>query len=172
MTVKVTQLGRFYEDFEIGDVYRHPLGRTVTDTDNVWFTLLTQNTNPTHFDHKYAAQSEFRKPLVNSAFTIALVLGQTVVDTSQHAFANLGMDELRLTHPVYVGDTLYAESQVLAKRESASRPHGGIVTIKSRGLNQHGVTVVHWKRSFFVYKRGADGARSPFPEPDRPIEDI
>jgi itaconyl-CoA hydratase len=170
VTVQETTLGRFFEDFEIGDVYRHPLGRTITDADNVWFTLLTMNTNPNHFDYQYASQSEFGKPLVNSSLTVAIVLGQTVIDTSQQAFANLGWDEIRLTHPVFVGDTLYAESLVLDKRESKSRPHGGIVTVKSRGLNQDGKQVVSWKRTFFVYKRGAEGARSPFPHPESPIE--
>lgn len=172
MGVKDTTLGRFYEDLEVDDVYRHPLGRTITDADNVWFTLLTMNTNPNHFDYKYAAQSEFGKPLVNSGFTVALVLGMSVIDTSQHAFANLAWDEIRLTHPVFVGDTIYAESLVLEKRESNSRPHGGIVTIRTRGLNQDGKQVVSWKRTFFVYKRGADGARTSFPEPEIGIEEI
>jgi itaconyl-CoA hydratase len=161
-------LGRFFEDFELGQVFRHPLGRTITETDNVWFTLLTMNTNPTHFDHRYAEQSEFGRPLVNSALTVAIVVGQTVIDTSQNAFANLGWDEIRLTAPVFVGDTLYAQSKVLELRESESRPHGGIVKVQSRGLNQNGVEVVSWKRTFFVYKRDAEGARSPFPEPLEP----
>ena len=168
MVTHVAPLGRFYEDFEVGDVYRHPLGRTITETDNIWFTLLTMNTNSVHFDARYAAQSEFGKPLVASTLTVAIVAGQSVIDTSQLAFANLGWDEIRLTHPVFVGDTLYAESQVLELRESQSRPHGGIVTIRTRGLNQDGVQVVAWKRTFFVYRRGADGARSPFPEPREP----
>jgi itaconyl-CoA hydratase len=161
-------IGRWYEDFEVGDHFRHPLGRTITDTDNVWFTLLTMNTNPVHFDHNYAAQSEFGKPLVNSTLTVAIVAGQSVLDTSQRAFANLGWDEIRLTHPVFVGDTLYAESQVLSTRESASRPEGGIVEVRTRGLNQDGVQVVTWRRTFFVYKRGASGGRSPFPDPVDP----
>lgn len=165
MTLHDRPLGRFYEDFEVGDVYRHPLGRTISETDNTWFTLLTMNTNPMHFDRKYAAGSEFGRMLVNSTLTVAIVAGQSVIDTSQLAFANLGWDEIRLTHPVFVGDTLYAESQVLELRESESRPHGGIVTIRTRGLNQDGDQVVTWKRTFFVYRRGADAARSPFPEP-------
>lgn len=162
------EFGRFYEDFEVGQLFRHPLGRTITDADNVWFSLLTMNTNPMHVDYRYAAQSEFGRPLVNSAFTVALVVGQSVIDTSQNAFANLGWDEIRLSAPVFVGDTLYAESRVLELRDSRSRPHGGIVTVQSRGLNQDGVEVVSWKRTFFVYKRGAKGARSPFPEPVDP----
>ena len=164
MAVKETTLGRFYEDFEVGDVYRHPLGRTITDADNVWFTLLTMNTNPNHFDYVYAEKSEFGKPLVNSGLTVAIVLGQSVIDTSQQAFANLGWDKIRLPNPLFVGDTLYAESLVLKKRESNSRPHAGIVKIKTRGLNQHGDDIVTWERTFFVYKRGAEAAASPFPE--------
>ncbi|HSJ28875.1 MAG TPA: MaoC family dehydratase, partial [Acidimicrobiia bacterium] len=143
-------------------------GRTITETDNTWFTLLTMNTNPVHFDANYARGSEFGRLLVNSALTVAIVVGQGVIDTSQHAFANLGWDEIRLTAPVFVGDTLYAESQVLELRESRSRPYGGIVTVRSRGLNQDGVQVVSWKRTFFVYKRDAAEARDPFPQPVEP----
>ena len=161
-------LGRFFEDFTVGDVYRHPLGRTITDADNVWFTLLTMNTNPTHFDYHFAQQSEFGKPLVNSGLTVAMVLGQSVIDTSQQAFANLGWDNIRLTHPVFVGDTLYAESKVLATRESKSRPHAGIVTVRTRGLNQDGDVVLSYERSFFVYRRGAEQARSSFPDAKEP----
>jgi itaconyl-CoA hydratase len=170
MAVYQTVLGRFYEDFEEGDVYRHPLGRTVTETDNIWFTLLTMNTNPNHFDYRYAAQSEFGKPLVNSGLTVAIVLGLSVIDTSQQAFANLGWTDIEVPNPVFPGDTLYAESMVLAKQDSNSRPHGGIVTIKTRGLNQHGNVVVRWKRTFFVYRRGAADAESCFPEPESPID--
>ena len=168
MTLHDAPLGRHFEDFVVGDVYRHPLGRTITETDNIWFTLLTMNTNPMHFDKRYAEQSEFGQALVASTLTVAIVAGQSVIDTSQMAFANLGWDEIRLTHPVFVGDTLYAESQVLELRDSQSRPHGGIVTIRTRGLNQDGVQVVSWKRTFFVYRMGAEGAKSPFPEPEQP----
>lgn len=168
MTVYDAPLGRHFEDFVVGDVYRHPLGRTITAADNVWFTLLTMNTNPMHFDERYAARSEFGRPLVSSTLTVAIVSGISVIDTSQLAFANLGWDEIRLSHPVFVGDTLYAESRVLECRASASRPHGGIVTVETRGLNQDGVQVVGWRRMFFVYRRGAEGARSPFPEPVTP----
>lgn len=168
MTVHKTPLGRFYEDFEVGDVYRHPLGRTITEADNIWFTLLTMNTNPMHFDERYASRSEFGRPLVNSTLTVAIVSGQSVIDTSQLAFANLGWDEIRLTHPVFVGDTLYSESEVLELRESESRPHGGIVTIRTRGFNQDGEEVVRWKRTFFVYRRGTEEAEIPLPEPKSP----
>jgi len=146
--------GRFFEDFEVGDVYAHRLGRTVTQTDNIWFTLLTQNTAPLHFDVHYASQTEFKKPLVNSAFTIALVTGQTVADISQNVFANLGWDEVRLPNPVFEGDTLYSQSEVLDKRESKSRPNVGIVTVKTAGFNQDGIIVITFRRSVMVYKRG------------------
>lgn len=130
--------GRFYEDFEVGDIYRHPLGRTVTTTDNLWFTLLTQNTAPVHVDQQYASQTEFGKPLVNSTFTLALVTGQSVTDISQNVLANLSWDEVRLPNPVFEGDTNYSQSEVLDKRESASRPNAWIVTVKTTGYNQKG----------------------------------
>lgn len=145
--------GRVYEDFEVGDVYRHALGRTVTTADNVWFTALTMNANPIHLDHAYAARTEWKRPLVNSCLTLALVTGLSVSDISQNAI-NLGWEEVRLLHPVYEGDTLYAESEVLAKRESRSRPHMGIVWVKTRGFNQEGVVVIEFKRTIMVYRRG------------------
>src|SRR5215469_18688267 len=146
--------GRFYEDFEVGDIYQHPLGRTVITTDNLWFTLLTQNTAPIHVDHQYASQTEFGKPLVDSTFTLALVTGQSVSDISQNVLANLGWDEVRLPAPVFEGDTIYSQSEVLEKRESRSRPNVGIVTVKTTGYNQDGTTVVTFRRSLMVYKRG------------------
>jgi itaconyl-CoA hydratase len=152
--------GRFYEDFNVGDVYQHPLGRTVTTTDNIWFTLLTQNTAPIHFDHHYAAQTEFGKPLVNSALTLALVTGQSVTDVSQNVFANLGWDEVRLPHPVFEGDTIYSQTEVLEKRESKSRPTVGIVTVKTTGYKGDGKAVLTFKRTLLVYKRG-HGPRIP-----------
>ena len=154
MALRESWRGRFFEDFEVGDVYPHRLGRTVTQTDNIWFTLLTQNTAPLHFDVHYASQTEFKKPLVNSAFTIALVTGQTVADISQNVFANLGWDEVRLPNPVFEGDTLYSQSEVLDKRESKSRPNVGIVTVKTAGFNQDGIIVITFRRSVMVYKRG------------------
>jgi itaconyl-CoA hydratase len=154
MAVKESWRGRFFEDFEVGDVYEHPLGRTVTTTDNVWFTLLSQNTAPVHFDHNYAAQTEFGKPLVDSTFTLALVTGQSVTDISQNVFANLGWDEVRLPAPVFEGDTIYSQSEVLEKRESRSRPNVGIVTVETTGYNQDGRTVITFKRTIMVYRRG------------------
>lgn len=156
--------GRFFEDFEVGDVYKHPLGRTVTTTDNIWFTLLTQNTAPVHFDHHYASQTEFGKPLVDSTFTVALVTGQSVSDISQNVFANLGWDEVRLPAPVFEGDTIYSESRVLEKRGSKSRPSVGIVTVETIGYNENGTVVVSFRRTIMVYKRGHSPGMSR-PEP-------
>jgi acyl dehydratase len=154
MTIKQGWTGRVYEDFEVGDIYQHPLGRTVLAADNIWFTLLTQNTNPIHFDHAYAAKTEFGKPLVNSAFTLALVTGQSVMDISQNVMANLGWDEVRLPHPLFEGDTVYSRSEVLEKRESKSRPNVGIVSVKTTGFTQKGTVIIEFKRTFMVYKRG------------------
>jgi itaconyl-CoA hydratase len=163
MRVKEGWRGRFFEDFEVGDVYRHALGKTVTTTDNMWFTLLTQNTAPIHFDHHYAKQTEFGRPLVDSTFTVALVTGQSVADVSQNVFANLGWDEVRLPNPVFEGDTIYSQSEVLEKRESRSRPEVGIVTVRTTGYNQDGVVVVTFKRTILVYKEGC-GPEVPRPD--------
>jgi itaconyl-CoA hydratase len=154
MTVKLGWRGRFLEDFEVGDVYEHPLGRTVSQTDNAWFTLLTQNTAALHFDHHYASQTEFGRPLVNSAFTIALVTGQSVSDISQNVMANLGWDEVRLPNPLFEGDTVYSSSEVIDARESRSRPNAGIVTVRTTGFNQEGTPVITFRRSVMVYRRG------------------
>src|SRR5947209_7897542 len=151
MTMKQGWTGRVYEDFEVGDIYQHPLGRTIVAADNIWFTLLTQNTNPVHFDHAYASKTEFGKPLVNSAFTIALVTGQSVTDISQNAMANLGWDEVRLPNPLFEGDTLYSRSEVLEKRESKSRPTVGIVRVKTIGFTQEGTVVIEFKRMVIDY---------------------
>ncbi len=153
MTKKESWTGRVYEDFEVGELYQHGLGRTVTQTDNIWFTLLTVNPNPIHFDAHYAAQTTFKKPLVDSTFTLALVTGLSVSDISQNGI-NLGWDEVRLPAPVYEGDTIYAQSEVLTMRESKSRPERGIVTVKTVGFNQDGVVVLTFKRTIMVYKRG------------------
>ncbi|MEO0462921.1 MAG: MaoC family dehydratase [Pseudomonadota bacterium] len=149
--------GRYFEDFVEGHVYEHRPGRTITDADNVWFTLLTMNTHPAHFDYELSKDTEFGKPLVVSPFTIALMTGMSVSDTSGKAIANLGWDEVRMTKPLFVGDTLYCESEVLEKRESKSRPEQGIVTFKTIAKNQHGDTVSHYKRTVLVWKRGFGG---------------
>jgi len=153
LSVKEGWNGRFYEDFEVGDIYPHPLGRTVTKTDNIYMTLLTQNTNPVHFDDYYSEQTEFGKPLVDSTFTLALVTGQSVTDLSQNAMANLGWDEVRLPNPVFEGDTIYSYSEVLDKRESKSRPNVGIVKVKTNGYNQRGEIIMTYKRTFMIYKK-------------------
>jgi itaconyl-CoA hydratase len=168
MALKEGWRGRFFEDFEVGDVYRHPLGRTVTTTDNIWFTLLTQNTAPIHFDHHYASQTEFRKPLVDSTFTVALVTGQSVTDISQNVMANLGWDEVRLPAPVFEGDTIYSQSEVLEKRPSGSRPNVGIVTVRTTGYKADGTVVITFKRTIMVYKQGhAPQPVYPTPEENR-----
>lgn len=147
-------LGRYFEDFEIGHIYEHRPGRTITQTDNSWFTMLTMNTHPLHFDLEYAKHTEFGKPLVNSAFTLAVVTGMTVSDTSQKAIANLGWSDIKLTAPVFAGDTIYAESEILEKRESQSRPTQGIVTIKTSGLKQDGTVFMTFSRAMLMPKRG------------------
>jgi itaconyl-CoA hydratase len=163
--IKPGWVGRFFEDFEVGDVYRHALGRTVLATDNAWFTLLTQNTAPIHFDAHYASQTEWGRPLVDSTFTLALVTGQSVSDVSQNVMANLGWDEVRLPAPVFEGDTIYAQSEVLDARESKSRPNVGIVVVETTGFNQDGTIVITFKRTLLVYRRGH--GPSPPPQPRR-----
>lgn len=167
MAVKEGWTGRVYEDFEVGDVYPHPTGRTVITADNIWFSLLSQNSNPIHFDHVYASKTELGKPLVNSTFTLALVTGQSVIDLSSNVMANLGWDEVRLPNPVFEGDTIYSQSEVLSTRESKSRPNVGIVTVRSTGFNQDGTVVITFKRTFMVYKRGhtPDAVRMRPPNP-------
>ena len=154
MAVKKGWAGRLYEDFEVGDIYEHPIDRTVLAADNTWFTLMTMNTNPLHFDYNYMSKTEFGKPLVNSCLTLAIVTGESVIDLTQNAFANLGWDEVRLPNPVFEGDTIYSRSEVLETRESKSRPNVGVVRVKTTGLNQHGTVVIEFKRTFMVYKRG------------------
>jgi itaconyl-CoA hydratase len=153
MGVKDGWKGRVYEDFEVGDVYHHPLGRTVLAADNTWFTLLTMNTHPLHFDTNYAAKTRFGKPLVNSCLTLSIVTGQSVTDLSQNAVANLSWTDIEMPHPVFEGDTLYAHSEVLETRESKSRPEVGLVRVKTTGVNQSGTTVLEFQRTFMVYKR-------------------
>ncbi|NAS21858.1 MaoC family dehydratase [Herbidospora sp. NEAU-GS84] len=163
MTVHAAHLGRYYEDYVVGDVFQHPLGRTISEADNTWFTLLTMNTNQNHFNAHFAARAPVGKIIVNSGLSVAIVLGLSVIDVSQNASMNLGWDEIRLTHPVFIGDTLYAESLVEAVRESRSRPYAGIVTCRTRGLNQDGDEVMSWRRSVMVYKRDAPHDKGFFP---------
>jgi itaconyl-CoA hydratase len=146
--------GLYWEDFEPGDIFEHRPGRTVLDTDNVWFTLLTLNCQQVHFDSAYAAQTEWKKLLVDSTFTLALLTGMSVRTVSAKVVANLGWDKVKASHPVFGGDTLYAESTVLHKRESRSRPTQGIVTVATRGINQNGDEVMSFERTMLVYRRG------------------
>ncbi|MFM1917575.1 MAG: hypothetical protein RJB01_1090 [Actinomycetota bacterium] len=160
------QLGRFLEDFEIGTTYQHPLGRTISEADCTWFTLLTCNTNQNHFNADLAQSNPITQGriIVNSGLTVAVILGISVIDMSQNAVANLGWTDIKLTHPVYVGDTLYAESICLDVRESSSRPEMGIIKMKTRGLNQDGDEIVSWFRSVMIPKRSSGIGQNYFPE--------
>ncbi len=147
-------------------MFQSRLGRTVTETDNVWFTCLTLNTNQVHFNYEFAAHTEFGKPLVNSTFTLALVTGMSVPDTSENASANLSWTDIKLPNPVYVGDTLWSETEVISKRESRSRPTVGIVGVRCRGVNQRREVVIEFQRTFMVYKRDASEVADTFPGTD------
>jgi len=147
-------IGRYLEDFTVGDVYEHFPGRTITETDNIHFSLLTMNQHPMHCDHAFAAKSEFGKPLVNSALTLAIVVGMTVADVSGKAIANLGWNDIKLIAPVHPGDTVYAESEVLDKRESKSRPTQGIVSVRTIGKKADGTVFMSFVRSVLIPKRG------------------
>jgi itaconyl-CoA hydratase len=155
--------GRYFEDMEVGDVYRSRLGRTIEETDNTWFTLLTCNTNQVHFNGEFAGRTQFGKPLVNSCLTLSIVVGLTVADTSENAMANLSWDSIKLPTPVFAGDTIYAESEVTDLRESSSRPTVGIVGVRSRGVNQRGEVVCEFLRKFMIFRRSAPEAQSHFP---------
>jgi len=146
--------GLYFEDFVPGTTYEHRPGRTITDVDNIWNTLLTMNTQPVHFDVAYAAKTEWKKLLVDSTFTLAVITGMSVRTVSAKVVANLGWDKVKATHPVFAGDTLYAESTVLSKRESASRPTQGIVTVETMGINQDSKVVMTFERTMLIYKRG------------------
>jgi acyl dehydratase len=146
--------GRYFEDFTVGDVYEHRPGRTISEADNTWFTLLTMNQHPLHFDAAFAEKSAFGRPVVNSCLTLAIVAGMSVGDVSQKAIANLGWNDIRLVAPVFIGDTIYAESVVLAKRPSATRPTQGIVTVKTSGKKSDGTLFMTYERSVLVPMRG------------------
>ncbi|CAG8869682.1 Mesaconyl-CoA hydratase [Pseudomonas fluorescens] len=146
------QIGRYFEDFEVGDIYEHRPGRTITEADNIQFSLLTMNLHPMHCDAAYAAKSEFGKPLVNSGLTVAIVLGMTVPDVSGKAIANLGWTDIKLTAPVFPGDTIYAASEVLDKRESRSRPNQGIITVKTTGTKADGTVFMTFERNVLIQK--------------------
>ena len=146
-------IGRTYDDFVVGHVYEHRPGRTITEADNIWFTLLTMNQHPLHFDAAYAAETEFKKPLVNSCLTLSIITGMSVADVSQKAIANLGWSKVELTAPVFVGDTIYADSEVLSKRPSKSRPGQGLVTVRTRGLKADGTVFMTFERTALVPMR-------------------
>jgi len=150
------RFGRYYEDFTVGDIYEHRPGRTLTETDNTWFTLLTMNTHPLHFDAEYARHSEFGRCIICSPLTVGVMVGMSVTDVSQKAIANLGWTNIRMTHPLFAGDTLTAESEVLSKRDSKSRPDAGIVSVATRGFNQDGTLVCDFERTILVARRSHD----------------
>ena len=153
-------IGRYFEDFKVGDIYRSRLGRTITDADNIWFTLITNNSNQIHFNSEYAKQTEFGRPLVNSALTLSIVAGLGVIDVSENGFA-LGWDSITLPNPVFAGDTLYVQQEVVEVRESRSRPTSGIVKVRTLGIKQDGAIVIDYARSVMVWKQShAQGARS------------
>jgi acyl dehydratase len=157
--------GRLYEDMDVGDVYRSRLGRTISEADNTWFTTLTMNTNQVHFNAAFAERTRFGRLLVNSCLTLALVTGLSVPDTSENGAANLSWTDIELPNPVFVGDTLWAESEILTKRDSRSNPSVGIVSLRTRGINQRGETVIRFERSVMVYRRGAREVADLFPTP-------
>ena len=167
MTIKMSWEGRFLEDFEMGDVYRSAIGRTITETDNIWFTLLTNNDNQIHFNSEYAKHTPWGKTLVNSAFTIAVVTGLTVKDVSQNGFA-LGWERIVLPNPLFNGDTVYAETEVLDIRASKSDERRGIVKVRTRGIQQEGVVVIEFERSIMVWKREHAPNIGVFPEIKEP----
>src|SRR5439155_10706884 len=143
--------GRFFEDFEVGDVFRCRYGRTVTEADNIQFTLLTCNTNQIHFNREYGSRTEWGQCLINSALTLAIVAGMSVADVSENGFA-VGWNEIKLPHPLFAGDTVYSESEVLSARESNSKPQFGIITVRTRGIQQDGKVVIDYVRSVMVWK--------------------
>lgn len=147
-------MSRYLEDFTVGDLYRSRVGRTITDVDNIWFTMLTHNTNQLHFNQAYAEKTEWKKMLVNSGLTLVIVSGLSVADVSENALANLGWGDIRLLKPVFAGDTLWSESEVLEVRESKSRPYAGVVSVRTRGVNQRGEVVLEFRRTVMVYKTG------------------
>jgi itaconyl-CoA hydratase len=167
MTVKEGWTGRYFEDFHVGDVFRSRLGRTITDADNILFTLLSNNTNQIHFNSEYARQAGFDKMLVNSIVTLAVVAGLGVIDVSENGFA-LGWDQITLPHPVFAGDTLYSEQRVVEVRESKSRRQQGIVKVRTLGVKQDGTVVIDYVRSVMVWKRAHAPNRALFPEPRLP----
>jgi acyl dehydratase len=154
--------GMCYEDFEVDKIYTHPFGRTMTDADNVWFTLLSLGMNQIHFNYDYASKTPFGRPIIPSPFTLAVITGLSTLDFGRNTIANLEWTEIVMPKPVFVGDTLYARSKVVAKRTSEKRPYAGIVEVKTEGFNQDGVIVLTFSRKLMVYRRGHTPP-DPFP---------
>jgi itaconyl-CoA hydratase len=148
--------GLYYEEFTVGDVIEHRPGRTVTEVDNIWQSLLCMNTSPLHIDSAYCAATEWGKPLISSLVTFSIINGMTVSTLSARAIANLGWDKVRLLAPCFAGDTIYAESTVLSKRLSQSRSGQGIVTCETRGLKADGTLILTCERTFLVPTRDHD----------------
>jgi acyl dehydratase len=163
MSIKPGWEGRYFEDFEVGDIYQCRLGRTVTEADNIWFTLLTNNTNQIHFNNEYGKRTEFGKCLINSALTLAIVAGLGVADVSENGFA-LGWDEIKLPNPLFAGDTLYSQSTVLEKRDSKSKPQWGIVKVRTQGIQQEGKIVIDYARSVMVWRKAFAPKKQLFPD--------
>jgi itaconyl-CoA hydratase len=158
--------GRFYDDFEVGDVFRSRLGRTITEADNIWFTCLTMNTNQIHFNTPFAARTRFGKPVVNSTLTLAIITGLTTADTSENGGINLEWTDIKLPSPVFVGDTIWAESEILELKRSRSDPGVGVVSMRCRGINQRGEVVCEFRRAFMLADRERGDAQSVFPDTD------
>ncbi len=161
MTVHEPYIGRYYEEFHTGDIFKHWPGRTISEADNTWFTLLTMNKHPVHFDHNFAKKQMFEKPLVNSTLTLSIVVGMSVAETSQNAISNLGWENIKIPGPVFHGDTIYAESEIIDKRESKSRPDAGIVSFETRAYNQDNNLIMSFIRTILVKRLGYDDEKLP-----------
>lgn len=146
--------GKYYEDLEVGTKVQHSLGRTITEMDNVLFTTLTMNTQPLHLNEDFARTTQFGRRLVNGIFTLGLAVGITVPDLTEGTLvANLGYESVKHPHPMFHGDTLYVETEVLSKRESKSKPDQGIVRFRHLGRNQDGTIVIEFERTALMLKR-------------------
>jgi acyl dehydratase len=148
--------GHYYEEFEVGQTFQHSIRRTITEADNVWFSALTHNPAPLHLDAEYMKNSEFGKPIVNSCLTLGFIVGISVGDTTASTtVANLGWKEVRFPHPLFHGDTIHIETEVLEMRDSKSRPENGIVTFAHRAYNQDDVLVGECTRSALMMRKPA-----------------
>jgi acyl dehydratase len=155
--------GRYFEDFEVGAVYRHWPGRTVSEADDTLFSLMTMNQNPLHIDEHYCSQLQHGKRLVNGTFVFSLTVGMSVADMSLRSIATLLYEDIQHAAPVWHGDTLYAESTVLEKHESKTKSDRGIVYIATRGINQKGETVLTYRRKILMPKKSFDEGKDFWP---------